>query len=225
LVLLGVWRAIFGDRAEVGGMTAPTILTYTLVAGVFGEQLAVRTSIDLVMWEGTVVTKLLQPLPLPAVLLSEMVGRWIPGFALVSLPMIVCAPLLGVDPRPESAAACAAFGASLLLAIAAGMAIDFLFGVLLIRLGVSIWTIVGFREVVTAVLSGALIPLALMPWGVGRWLEWLPFAATASAPLRIYLGAPPGTLLALQLLWCLALTAATAWAWRAVRERVVGYGG
>ena len=31
-----------------------------------------------------------------------------------------------------------------------------------------------------------MIPLALFPWGLGEWLEWLPFASQAWAPLALY---------------------------------------
>lgn len=225
LTLLAVWRGILAAHPDPAGLRSDEILTYTLIAGVFGEQLALRTSIDLALWEGTVVTKLLQPVPLPVVMFAEMAGRWIPGTILVGLPLLLLGPALGVATAPTSLSAGAAFAASLGLAIVAGMAIDFLFAALLIRVGGSIWAITGFREVVTAVLSGAMIPLALMPMGVGRLLEWLPFAATASAPLRIFLGAPPAGLLALQGAWCVVLWLGSAGAWRAVRERVAGYGG
>ena len=35
-------------------------------------------------------------------------------------------------------------------------------------------------------MSGALLPLAYYPWGLGEVFAWLPFAAMAWAPLAIY---------------------------------------
>jgi ABC-type uncharacterized transport system permease subunit len=76
------------------------------------------------------------------------------------------------------------------------------------------------------VLSGAVVPLALLPWGLGGALEWLPFASVAWAPLAIYTGMGDATrLIALQAFWALALWPLAGWLWRANREKVVGYGG
>ena len=58
-------------------------------------------------------------------------------------------------------------------------------------------------------LSGAVIPLALLPWGLGDVLEWLPFASLAWAPLSIYTGIGDAPrLIALQVFWALRALAA-----------------
>ena len=75
-------------------------------------------------------------------------------------------------------------------------------------------------------LSGAVMPLALLPWGLGDVLAWLPFAAIAWAPLAIYTGiGDPPRLMALQVGWAFVLWPLAGWLWRANREKVVGYGG
>jgi ABC-type uncharacterized transport system permease subunit len=75
------------------------------------------------------------------------------------------------------------------------------------------------------VLSGVLLPLALLPWGLGTIFDYLPFAATASTPLRIYVGTGAAPLLLVQLGWSILLWPLALWLWAANRERVVGYGG
>jgi ABC-2 type transport system permease protein len=55
---------------------------------------------------------------------------------------------------------------------------------------------------------------------------WLPFAAMASAPLRIYTGTgDPVPLLLLQLGWSVALWPVAYWSWNRNRQRLVSYGG
>ena len=96
----------------------------------------------------------------------------------------------------------------------------------MVRFDLSMWLLGSFRAAVGTLLSGALLPLALLPWGLGQVLEWLPFAATASAPLRIVTGTgEPLPLLALQGAWALALWPLVGWLWRVNRERVVSHGG
>jgi len=54
----------------------------------------------------------------------------------------------------------------------------------------------------------------------------LPFAAMASAPLRIYTETgDPLFLIGLQLFWAFALLGVAGWLWSANREKLVGYGG
>ena len=51
-----------------------------------------------------------------------------------------------------------------------------------------VYALTQIRDAVSVLLSGAIIPLALMPYGIGDVLVYLPFASLASAPLRIYTG-------------------------------------
>jgi ABC-type uncharacterized transport system permease subunit len=81
------------------------------------------------------------------------------------------------------------------------------------------------RGAILGVLSGALLPLAILPWGLGKVFDWLPFASMASAPLRIYTGTGSWPVLLLQAGWAVVLWLVAAWLWRACRERLVGYGG
>ena len=89
-----------------------------------------------------------------------------------------------------------------------------------------VWLVEFARGAITGVLAGAVLPLSLMPWGLGNVLELLPFASLAWAPLAIYTGAgEPLRLFALQAFWSVALWPMALWLWRANREKVVGYGG
>ncbi len=82
------------------------------------------------------------------------------------------------------------------------------------------------RDAVSVLLSGAIIPLALMPWGIGDVLVYLPFASLASAPLRIYTGTgDPFFLIGLQAFWVVILWPVAHLLWNANRERLVSHGG
>ena len=78
------------------------------------------------------------------------------------LPLLLCAPLLGVDPRPAGVAAGALFVLSLLLAVSVGLALEFIFGALVVALEQGVWVVSQVRVALTTILSGALkIDLAL----------------------------------------------------------------
>jgi ABC-2 type transport system permease protein len=226
LVLLAIWRGLLEGRPPASGMSLSAVLTYTLIAEVFHDQLNVTTRLQEHIWNGTIAGRFLWPMGLVGQMASELAGRWSPGLLLCSLPLLAAAPLLGVDPRPATPLALAAFALSLGLGIAVGLAIDFAFAVVIVRTGTSIWLVQLLRAAVTSLLSGALLPLALLPWGLGNVFAWLPFAAMASAPLRVYTQTgPTPALLAGQVAWVAILWPTVWWLWRRSREKVVGYGG
>src|SRR5258708_21042247 len=126
LVLLALWRTILSGRESTGPMSLAAVLTYTVVAEVFAEQLAARTTLDLAFWEGALVIRFLRPMGLVRQLASEMAGKWLIGLGLFSLPLLLATPLLGVDPRPSSPQAGALFTLSLALAVLVVVALDLL---------------------------------------------------------------------------------------------------
>src|ERR1700730_2327825 len=226
VVLLGLWRTMLAGRETAAAMSLATVLTYTVVAEVFGQQLAVSTTLSEAFWEGTLVLRFLRPMGLVRQFAAEMSGRWALHFVLFSVPLVLLAPLLGVDPRPASPAAGALFVVSLGLAILVGLAIEVLFGAITVALEQPVWLIDRARVAIATLLSGSLLPLALYPWGVGDVFSWLPFAAMAWAPLAVYTGTgQPLPLLASQVVWAVVLWPLADWLWRANREKLVGYGG
>src|SRR5712691_8002014 len=130
LVLLALWRTILGGRESTGPMSLAAVLTYTVVAEVFAEQLSVRTTLNDAFWEGTLVMRFLRPMGLVRQLSAEMIGRWAIHFSLFSVPLFLLAPLLGVDPRPANPMAGMLFVLSLALAILVGLAMEVIFGAL-----------------------------------------------------------------------------------------------
>ncbi|MBV9326868.1 MAG: ABC-2 family transporter protein [Chloroflexi bacterium] len=226
LVLLALWRYVLVDRVNSGPLSLAGVLTYTLIAEVFAEQLNVRTSLNLAFWEGTLVIRFLRPMGLVRQLSAEMVGPWCIDFVLFSLPLLAMAPLLGVDPRPVSPGLGALFVVSLALAILVGLAMELITGAVIVGLDQPVWLIEWIRTAIALLLSGALLPLAYYPWGLGELFAWLPFAAMAWAPLAIYTAAGnPLTLLASQLVWLAVLWPFGVWLWDANREKLVSHGG
>ena len=90
----------------------------------------------------------------------------------------------------------------------------------------NVYALMQIRSAVSALMSGAVIPLALMPWGIGDVLGYLPFASLASGPLRIYTGTgDPALLLGLQAFWLAVLWPLAHLVWTVNRERLVSHGG
>ena len=90
-------------------------------------------------------------------------------------------------------------------------------------------TSVGTWRAITNLLSGALIPLAFFPNGVGAALRWLPFAGITDTPARLYLGQLTGAhatlAVALEVAWTVVLLALGRGIWRAATREVTIHGG
>jgi ABC-2 type transport system permease protein len=226
LLLVALWRSILSSGTPVAGMTLEAVLTYTLIAEVFGRQLTDRSTVDEALWEGTIANRFLRPMGIYGQFVAEMVGDWVPGLLLFSVPLMIVAPWLGIDPLPASVVAAGGFVVSLALAVAVGVAFDIIFAASMVYLENSLYAVQQIRNALTLLLSGAVIPLALFPWDLGLYLQWLPFACLASAPLRIYTGTGnPLQLLALQAAWCAILWTLAHHLWWRNRERLVSHGG
>lgn len=226
LLLLAVWRTLFAAHTTVGGMTLATVLTYTLVSEVFADLLACQTDLQWSFWDGSITLKFLRPLDVVAQFFAETCGVWAVGLLFFSLPLLLLAPFLGVDPRPSTPLVGLLAGVSLTLSLVVGMALETLFVAFAVGLELQVFAIARVRSAIHLLFSGAFLPLALLPWNLGRIFDLLPFAAMASAPMRIYTGTgDPLRLLAVQALWGLLLWPAAVYCWRTQTERMVSFGG
>jgi ABC-2 type transport system permease protein len=226
VVLLAIWHAILTGSESVNGFALTTLLTYTLAGELFAEQLSAGSDFGNWIWEGSIVSKMGYPLALVGQIIADVAGQWLFGLVSVSIPILVLAPLIGVDPLPAGTAAFLAFIPALALSVTIGLAMDFILALSMAVYELAPWLVANLRAAIGAVLAGSVIPLAILPWGLGSIFRWLPFASMGSAPLLIYTGqGAVARLLLLQIGWAAVLSTLAAWMWRASRERLVSYGG
>lgn len=220
--LIMIWRSLFLQGVDLEGMRPEQFYTYTILSTVFAPLLNVHTPASGWLHDGTMLGLYQRPAGVFAQLAAHTVGGWGMRLLCLSLPVFAIAILCGLDMRPASLW----FFPSLFLSVLQGFAVDFLFACLLIRMRNLEWTVLCLREALTALLTGTLIPFAVLPWGIGAFLQLSPFGTLAGAPLAIYTGlSKPGTLLIAQILWNLVLWPLAIYCFAASRERMVSYGG
>lgn len=227
LLLTVIWRGLASQGADLEGLELEQLLTYSLMAAVWRQQLDIITPATSALWEGSVVGRYLRPISVIGSFMIETVGRrWIPVFFFFGLPLWLISPLLGIQPLPQSFLCGVTALWSLALSAALGFAIDLLFSALAMRMKDGCWAALQVREAIFALLSGALIPFALFPEGVRTVFTLLPFGSIASAPLNLYIGAgDPGRLLMMQVFWNLTLWPVALWCFYRGEERMVSFGG
>lgn len=226
VIIVAIWRAVLRASGTTAAGSAEAVLTYVILAQVLAEQLDPRTRIFDAIWDGSVATRLLRPVSMFGDYIAEMAGGWILRWATFSVPVLALSPLFGVSLAPASAERAALFVLSAALSVTVGVALDFIFALLVVRFSENSWSLQIAREGTSPLLSGALIPLPLLPWGLGEVLGVLPLASMVAAPLRIYTGdGTVATLLGLQCFWAVALWWIARAAWRRGATRMVSLGG
>ena len=229
-ILLAFWPAVYGatgagtataagagDAEEAGGLALRQVLAWAVASTLMDSLLAMRLDEELAgrIERGDVVFDLLRPADLPLQLLGRSLGATAFVAAAQVLPAAGVLALLaavGWDiPGPAGAGAFLGFLLSLLLAYLIKFAL--LFGLAMIgfwTMKMDTWT--WLLDIALAVLSGAFVPLWLLPDAVRTVVEWLPFGQIYHAPLSLYVGRLGGAdavaALARQALWLPAL-----WLW------------
>jgi ABC-2 type transport system permease protein len=216
LVAIYLWGNVYGANNNPEARTY--ITTYYLVACFIGWRIADYQWILMFdIREGRMANFLLRPMSYPAKSFwYEAGGRsWstiltIPVFVLVAFT-------LGQDFR---APANPLYWLLAILAFLVAFVLNFF---ITMSLGlVTIWQnqpegFFALYGVASRCLGGTLVPLALMPFGVGDIAQWLPFAYIYSLPIRIFLGLPIEQALqgfAVQLGWLAIAALFFGWLWR-----------
>ena len=222
LILLGIWHSLMSRGVAQPGFTRDQALAYTLLSTILFPLLNVRTQAASWMHDGEMLSLYLRPSGLFAQIMAHTLGGWVIHLSVFSLPVLALARALGLSVLPVTPWALP----SLLLAAAQGFAMDFLFLCVSIRLRNMEWTMHSIRESLNTLLTGALIPFAALPWGIGDWLSLSPFGTLAGAPLAVWVGLDSAArLLPAQALWTALWWPLALFAFARSTERMVSYGG
>ncbi len=221
-----LWKAAYGDRTEVDGVSIQQMLVYLTIANLQLRFLSpeVDQEIEERIREGQIGFDLNRPVSYPMQLVAGAAGQMI-GM----LPMLIFAvPIaffFGELRAPSSFELGVAYVASLILAWLVAVELNILIGL------TSFWTLemTGFKMMYRLVgnfATGALIPLWFMPDLLRTIVQFLPFQAIAYIPVSIYIGNPATgqiwSALLIQASWMAALVFVIWWIWkRAVRQTVI----
>jgi ABC-type uncharacterized transport system permease subunit len=224
-----VWTALYQDRDEVGGVGLPMMITYATFAALQGW-LLVPWEFSLIpqrVREGKVAADLVRPVGFVTQVVAGQIGRTAATapFVIATLPLAV---LVGGGRPPASYGAAAGYLVSTALAYLIATMLSVVVGM------TAFWTmeIAGafmVYRVVSAFLSGGLVPLWFMPDPLRYVAEALPFQAMTYIPLGIFLGRIAGAdifgAVAIQVAWSVALVAGARLVWSRALHRVVVQGG
>ncbi|WP_043685581.1 ABC transporter permease [Streptomyces xylophagus] len=232
VLVASLWRGLYSQTGTTAGLTRDQAVTYAVLAVLASrlrelDQQAGRDSVLQHMHFGTIIYWYLRPLPPQRYYALRAFGEQMYGLAWALTGYVVCLAAGVVEP-PKSPAVAGVFALSMLL----GQLV--LFYVMLVIDQLCFWTLRNGAAMLILIfaqnlLSGVYAPLWFFPDWFLTMSRFLPFQATLSVPLSIYVGRIPlsdtGAQLALQGAWVVALALFTRFLWRRAARRVVAQGG
>lgn len=229
-ILYALWNEVYAGRSTIEGYTWDDMRTYIVIA--YGLNALVGWRIGSIMMytirTGEILRDLTRPLNYCGSQLATATGASVvDGILSLLITLLIGLVFLDISP-PEDAMAAGMFVVAVLLGYVTKALIVFCVSLL------SFWTLNGVgiawaRDAFIAVLSGTLIPIALMPAWLRVVAEISPMRGIVSTPLTLYLGKATGFeaagLLLLQLSWAAGLWFFANWAWQKAFNNVEIQGG
>jgi ABC-2 type transport system permease protein len=190
-ILVFFWKAIYADTSSIAGLQLNQTLQYILLAFIFRP----LTNNDLIwefgsnLREGTIAHHLLRPINFQGMNYAQNLGTLATQLAL-NIPMAVVAVVLFGLRFPHDMATWAAFLVSALL----GFTVMFFFNWFLACFTfytTEIWGLGVLIEGMTFFLSGALVPIVMMPAWLQNIVMAIPFAQALGVPVSLLTGITP----------------------------------
>ncbi|GCB45024.1 ABC-2 family transporter protein [Streptomyces sp. NL15-2K] len=232
VLVASLWSGLYANTGTTASLDRDQAVTYAVLAVLASrlrelDQYAGRDTVLQHMHFGTIVYWYLRPMPPQRYYALRALGEQLYGLAWALGGYAVCLAAGVVEP-PKSAAVAGVFALSLLL----GQWV--LYYVMLVLDQLCFWTVRNNAAMLILIfaqnlLSGVYAPLWFFPDWFVTLSSFLPFQATLSVPLSLYIGRIPlsdaGFQLAVQAWWVVVLALFTRFLWRRAARRVISQGG
>lgn len=232
ILVASLWHGLYSHTGTTAGLDVDQAVTYAVLAVLASrlrelDQFSGRDTVIQHMHFGTIVYWYLRPLPPQRYHALRALGEQLYGFAWALGGYVVCLAAGVVEP-PKSAAVAGVFAVSLVL----GQLV--LYFVMLVLDQLCFWTVRNNAAMLILIfaqnlLSGVYAPLWFFPDWFVTMSQFLPFQATLSVPLSLYIGRIPlsdaAGQLAIQAAWVVLLFLFTRFLWQRAARRVISQGG
>ena len=224
------WKALFRDTVFSNGMTADSMLTYTIMSSVMSVLFTTRVErrIQSSVQKGSITTEMMHPVNVFGVYFAEDAGAVAGLFFQNLMPVLLIGSLLIKVPVISDIKAIPLFAASLILSMGINWLLAVLFGMWAFT-AVDIDALVQVKKHLVRLLSGSIIPIWFFPRWFRTILEAMPFVYIYQLPLDIYVGsAGQGDILRrmlIQLCWFVVLGTMFVVVQKKVLKKVMVQGG
>ena len=228
-ILVFFWRAIYANTGTISGLVQNQTINYILLAFIFSP----LTHTDLIwdfgsnLREGTIIHHLLRPISFQGMNYAQSLGTLVTSLIL-QIPMVVVAVLLFGLHFPTDLYTWLAFILSALL----GFTVIFFFYWFLACFTfytTEIWGLGVMIEGMNFFLSGALVPLIMMPEWVRNIVLGIPFAQALAVPVSLLTGITPLSdaprVWFIQIMWILGMWILSTLFFRVAVRKITVQGG
>lgn len=225
-----LWKFVFQKQESLAGFTMPEMTAYVIVARMLSSQFGGGINMEFAEWvyEGNIAVELLRPVSLFFTLFAKRVGEFFFFVLFKGIPITVLCTLLLKSAPPQSAEGLLLFVVSVCISIGIMFFMEFFVG-LCSFYTYGYWGLALTKSALLTILSGGIVPLALMPDWLGGFLDYMPFAGMVSVPANIYLGkygvSQALQFMGLQVVWVLVLYCGVRLFYSHVIKKVVVQGG
>lgn len=230
ILLWYLWTAIFTSSPEtiIGGFSLSAIITYTIISTAmrapnstyfeYGIESDVRT--------GFISTQMVKPYSYPIYQFFINMGESFYKMITLTVPMLLLGFLFFNLSLPVNTLA---FLISVTLGFIINFAMAMITGLWAFWTAGNIWGLRHSRQILSDMISGAIIPLSFFPIWLSDIANLLPFKAIYSIPLSIYVGHITGEqiyyAILQQLFWVGLFSILIVLIWKRAEKRVVSQGG
>lgn len=226
-----IWQALYIGKGEVAGASLAQMMTYVVLTNLVGMITNAGGASDLEerMKSGQIGLDLLRPVNIRLLFVAQNLGEMAANLLMRGLPMfLITIAIVGGILPPVSGVALAYFCLTTVLGMGIQISLQLFLGTF------AFWFMNTFLmgwllNFSWLVLSGAIIPLWLLPGWMVQVAQALPFQAAQYIPIAVYLGKIPVSevprALLTQTLWIVGLLAVQTLLWRRGLRRIVVLGG
>jgi ABC-2 type transport system permease protein len=229
IIVTSFWRAVYENTTTISTLNLQQTLNYVMLADFFGR-IAFNSPLWWVGWwirDGQIAIEMLRPMDLQLQMLINVVANNVLALV-ISIPMILIAMAFFSLQLPGDPLVWLAFLISLLLGQIALFFWDWIY-MCLAFYTTEVWGLGVLREGMVLFLSGALIPLQMMPGWLLPLVNATPLAQALAVPVSLLSGATPLTqapqVWATQIAWLVVGYVLSRWVFSIAVRKITVQGG
>ncbi len=234
-IMFFVWKAVFdsSDSETFMGFTMEDMVVYLFITFLSGyltySDGAFAVGEEII--DSSIAMRMIRPASFEMCFLFQELGNRIISVSMIFVPLVA-----GVEIYRRAVSGFVRFQPVyfllFLVSLVIAYMISFYFNVcygFMAFFFKNLWGTTLIKETVVDFLSGAVVPLAFLPAGLGTVLNLLPFASLSYTPVMIYMGMYSYTEIAwrigLQVFWLLVMFGASKLIWRSAVRHLSVQGG
>jgi ABC-2 type transport system permease protein len=188
IVFVYFWRAVYASTSSLGGMALSQTITYILLARLLSPLVETRTIFffGFMIRQGQIAVELTRPVDIQLRFITERFAELL-AFLVQRIPLFLLAWLFFEMRLPTDPLLWLAFFVSLALGQAVLFLFDWIFACLAFYV-TETWGLSVVRVAAGSFLSGAIVPLVMMPGWLQNIAAIMPFAQAMAVPVSFLSG-------------------------------------